>query len=454
MCPVPRPQVRPLHSRDFYSLGAFFADVEDEGHFSNDRSGLDADPTKRVPEIPVHSVYQREKLTELDTQIVAATDRGDEQIAQEFQEQRDQFARQKSPTMISHSIEPRLVRIQARGDWQDESGEVVNPAVPAFLGKARADDSRASRLDLANWFTESEQGIGGLTARVMVNRYWALLFGEGLARVLDDFGGQGEPPSHPELLDNLAVEYVESGWDTKHIVKSIVMSGTYRQSSQANAGIVEHDPLNTLLARQNRFRLPAEAVRDTLLSVSGLIDLTVGGPSVRPYQPPKYYRYLNFPKREYEQDTGSEQWRRGVYMHWQRTFLHPDAQGLRRLDTRGMHRQAAAIEYGTSALVLLNDPNSVEAARAFASRDADCDIQRPMMPSESTLPIAKQFHASRLMSSEQIIADLLQASREVYAASPDAAEKLLSRLACPRRAPICRVTSWPLGRVPVGRFST
>src|SRR5690606_30559993 len=125
-----------------------------------------------------------------------------------LRDQRNKLAGQKSPTMISHSIEPREVRVQARGDWQDESGEIVAPAVPAFLGKARTDDQRASRLDLANWFTNSEQGIGGLTARVMVNRYWALMFGEGLARVLDDFGGQGEPPSHPELLDNLAVEYV------------------------------------------------------------------------------------------------------------------------------------------------------------------------------------------------------------------------------------------------------
>jgi hypothetical protein len=361
----------------------------------------------------------------LDRQIEAAVRDGNDETIAALRSKRDKLVNRKALTMISHSIEPREVRIQARGNWQDESGEIVQPAVPAFLGKARTDDKRASRLDLANWFTDSNQGSGGLTARVMVNRYWALLFGEGLARVLDDFGGQGEPPSHPELLDNLAVEYVESGWDTKHILKTIVMSSTYRQSSQADTATVEHDPLNILLARQGRFRLPAESVRDTLLSVSGLIDLTVGGPSVRPYQPPKHYQYLNFPKREYKQHTGSEQWRRGVYMHWQRTFLHPMLKAFDASTREECTAKRPRSNTALSALVLLNDPNSVEAARAFAARILS---EAPAASDNERINLAFRETVSRLPDDieRQAIAELLKASREVYAKDPDAARSFLS----------------------------
>lgn len=414
----------PYTARDFYSLGAFFADIDDESHLVDD-SGLNALPSSRYPEKQVLSVYQREKLAELDRQINLATQREDAQRLESLRDQRDKLAGQKSLTMISQSIKPREVRVQARGDWQDESGEIVAPAVPAFLGKARIDDQRASRLDLANWFTDSEQGIGGLTARVMVNRYWALLFGEGLARVLDDFGGQGEPPSHPELLDNLAVEYVNSGWDTKHIMKTIAMSGTYRLSSQADAAAMEHDPLNILLARQGRFRLPAESVRDSLLSISGLIDLTVGGPSVRPYQPPKHYQYLNFPKREYEQSKGSDQWRRGVYMHWQRTFLHPMLKAFDASTREECTAKRPRSNTALSALVLLNDPNSIEAARAFAARVL---MEHPTANDSDRIDFAFREAVSRLPNDRerQVVAELLKSSRKFYSQEPDAAKSFVA----------------------------
>lgn len=414
----------PYTARDFFSLGAFFADIDDEQHLIDDR-GLNALPTPRVPELAVHSVYQRKLLSELDRQIEHAASTGDEQAVADLQARRDELAARKSLTMISRSIEPREVRVQARGDWQDESGEIVEPAVPAFLGSVGTPGSRASRLDLANWLTDDDHGVGGLTARVMVNRYWALLFGEGLARVLDDFGGQGEPPSHPQLLDNLAVEYVASGWNTKHILKLIVMSGTYRQSSQVSSAARERDPLNELLARQAQLRVPAESVRDTLLVVSGLLDATVGGPSVRPYQPPKHYQYLNFPKREYKQHTGSEQWRRGVYMHWQRTFLHPMLKAFdastREECTASRPRSNTAL----SALVLLNDPNSVEAARALAARILS---ENPEADDAARIDFAYRLVVSRLPNEleQQVVADLLESSREFYATDPHATDELLA----------------------------
>jgi hypothetical protein len=293
------------------------------------------------------------------------------------------------------------------------------------LGKLKSESERASRLDLANWFVDTDQGIGGLTARVTLNRYWAMLFGDGLARVLDDFGGQGEAPSHPKLLDNLAMEYLESGWNTKQVLKSIVMSNTYRQSSLVSPELAERDPLNRLLARQNNFRLTAESVRDTLLSVSGLLDTTIGGRSVRPYQPPKYFRYLNFPKREYEQDAGTEQWRRGVYMHWQRTFLHPMLKALDASTREECTARRPRSNTALAALTLLNDPNSVEAARGLA---AIILTKQPMATDEKRIDYAYRQAVSRLPdeTEKQILQGLLAASREYYEKQPDESDEFLA----------------------------
>lgn len=402
----------PYTARDFYSLGAFFADIEEEYHLSaGDALNGNTLPTKRPPEIEVLSTYQRLKLAELDQQIESLSEQNPTLAV--LQKERDDIAKQKTFTMISHGIAPREVRVQARGDWQDESGEIVQAAIPQFLGQVKKVDSRASRLDLANWLTDSEAGIGGLTARVMVNRYWAMLFGEGLARVLDDFGGQGESPSHPELLDNLAVEYLETVWDTKHILKLIVMSQTYRQSSLATSELRQRDPLNVLLARQNNFRLPAESVRDTLLAVSGLLDPSIGGRSVRPYQPPKYFRFLNFPKREYEQDAGSEQWRRGIYMHWQRTFLHPMLKALDASTREECTARRPRSNTALAALTLLNDPNSVEAARSLAAKVLTDNVQAT---DDERIAFAFRQAVSRVPDSaeKEILKELLVASRDSF----------------------------------------
>jgi hypothetical protein len=205
----------------------------------------------------------------------------------------------------------------------NESGPIVAPAIPEFLGTISRNEPRADRRDLAEWLTSSDNGIGGLTARVFVNRFWHLFFGIAPARVMDDFGGQGESPVYPKLLDNLAVEFQESDWNVKNLIKQIVLSQTYRQHSLASEDLTERDPENRLYARQSGYRLPAEMIRDNALAVSGLLNPDVGGASVKPYQPPGYYRHLNFPTRNYNHDEDRRQWRRGLYVHWQRQFLHP-----------------------------------------------------------------------------------------------------------------------------------
>ena len=228
--------------------------------------------------------------------------------------------------LISVAGEPRVTRVLPRGNWMDESGDVVRPGVPASLPRLDVDGRRASRLDLANWLVSPDHP---LTARVFVNRLWKLLFGAGLSSVLDDLGAQGDWPSHPDILDWLAVEFVESGWDVKHMVELMVTSAAYRQTSTETDQLREVDPYNRLISRQSRFRMQAETVRDTALSIAGILSERIGGRSVKPYQPAGYWANLNFPKRTYEADAGESQYRRGLYTHWQRSFLDVSVPGTR-----------------------------------------------------------------------------------------------------------------------------
>ncbi len=267
---------------------------------------------------------------------------------------------------VSKSVAPRPMRVLPRGNWMDDSGDLVEPGVPAFMRQiVPADGKRVSRLDFAEWLVAPDNP---LTARTFVNRLWRLYFGEGLTRTLEDLGSQGEWPSHPELLDWLAVEFRESGWNVKHLVQLIVTSRTYRQSSVAARGVGERDPTNRWLARQNRFRLDAELVRDNALAISGLLVRDLGGPAARPYQPEGYFAPLNFPRREYVPDTGAGLYRRGVYTHWQRTFLHPSLLAFDAPSRDECTANRSPSNTPLQALVLLNDPVYVEAARVLAEK--------------------------------------------------------------------------------------
>lgn len=305
----------PYTMRDFYSFAAFFADVKEKA-------------VGRQEQTPMPTPQQAAELARLDAEIAALkTAAGEPSKAKlpEVQKRREALVQQIPTTLITEAVSPRTVRILARGNWQDESGEVVQPAIPAFLGKLATPGRRATRLDLANWLVSRDNPM---VARVFVNRVWKLLFGQGIARTLDDCGTQGARPTHPELLDWLAVEFMDSGWNVKRLVKQIVMSQTYRQSSRPTPESLQKDPTNEWLARQGRFRLDAELVRDNALAISGLLVAKVGGPSVKPYQPDGYWDFLNFPKRQYVPDQGEDQYRRGLYTYWQRTLFHPSLQAF------------------------------------------------------------------------------------------------------------------------------
>ena len=312
----------------------------------------------------VRTTSQREQIAAEYRRITPALDGIRNQMA-DLRKQKTEIEKQIPYSLTTESTLPRTTRVLPRGNWLDDSGEIVEPMIPAFLGDLGIKNRRPTRLELARWVVSKDNP---LTARAFVNRLWALYFGTGLSRVLDDLGAQGEAPVHPELLDWLAVEFMESGWNVKHIVKLIVTSNAYRQSSKATDVLREKDAYNRLIARQSRWRLNAETVRDNALLLSGLLVPKIGGPSVKPYQPKGYYFNLNFPKRTYVHDKGENQYRRGLYTHWQRTFLHPSMMAFDAPSRQECTAERATSNTPMQALTLLNDPTYVEAARVFASR--------------------------------------------------------------------------------------
>ncbi len=259
----------------------------------------------------------------------------------------------------------RVVRILPRGNWMDETGEVMKPALPHYLPQAKVEGRELTRLDLAQFLVSRDNP---LTARAVMNRMWKQFFGTGLSRVLEDLGAQGELPPNQPLLDWLACEFMDSGWDVKHMVRVIVTSATYKQVSTATPQLMAADPYNREIARQSAFRVDAELVRDNALAIAGLLTPKIGGPSVKPYQPDKYWENLNFPQREYVSDKGESQYRRGLYTWWQRSFLQPSLLAFDAPSREECTAERNRSNIPQQALVLLNDPTYVEAARAFAAR--------------------------------------------------------------------------------------
>jgi len=319
-----------------------------------------------------------------------------------------------------HSDKPRTVRILPRGNWMDETGEVMKPAFPAYLPQPAIAGREPNRLDLAQWLVSRDNP---LTARVVMNRLWRQFFGTGLSKVLDDLGAQGEAPANPELLDWLACEFMDSQWNMKQMVRTIVTSAAYRQTSVATPELAATDPSNREVARQSAFRVDAECVRDAALSVSGLLVRAIGGPSVKPYQPEGYWENLNFPARTYPNDTGEQQYRRGLYTWWQRSFLHPSM-----LAFDAPSREECCAERNRSnipqqALVLLNDPSYVEAARSLATRVLkECNGS----PEERVAWAWRQV-LQRLPRVEEMetVMPLVREHMAHYQASPAAADSLL-----------------------------
>ncbi len=329
------------------------------------------------------------------------------------------FADECLVTEVSNEL--REVRILPRGNWMDDSGEVVGPQAPHFLKQVPAARARLTRTDLANWLVDRENP---LTARVFVNRLWKTLFGTGLSKVLDDLGSQGETPLNQELLDWLAVEFMESGWDVKHIIRLMVLSETYCRSSEPSDALTKADPYNRLHGRQTMRRLDAEFVRDHALAVSGLLNRNMFGPSAKPYQPAGYYRDLNFPKRIYEPDFDNNQYRRGLYTHWQRTFTHPSLVAFDAPSREECTAERPVSNTPLQSLILLNDPTYVEAAKALAERV----LRSGAADEKSRIDFAFHEAFSRQADAKEheVLTRLLAGERKRLEEKPGQADKLLS----------------------------
>jgi hypothetical protein len=268
-----------------------------------------------------------------------------------------------------------------------------------------------------------------LTARVVVNRLWKLFYGVGLSKELIDLGTRGEVPPNQELLDWLAVEFMapasgKSDWDVKHMIRLMVTTSAYRQSSLPRDGLDAIDPENRLVARQSRFRLEAEQIRDNALAVSGLLVRKLGGEVARPYQPAKYYSALNFPEREYVASSGDDQFRRAVYVHWQRQFLHPWLVAFDAPTREECTASRPISSTPSAALVLLNDPSFVEAARALAGRIIN---EAPPEDGQRIRWAWRQVLGRNPKSEEaSLLSRLLQNHRDHFATDPQAAQAIIS----------------------------
>ncbi len=431
----------PISQRDFYRMGAFFADVDHYASFVP--IAENTSPAMRPPEMLAWTLPVYEQLQKIDAQIaelekqlsgkMPSPDKTPELMKKltELRHQRVDLEAKFTPTLVTEAVEPHEVRLLPRGDWMDKSGEVVTPATPAVLnGPASDENSRLTRLDLARWLVSGEENP--VTPRVVVNRLWRLYYGSGFTKTLIDMGSQTEPPTYPELLDWLALELVESDWDLKHVIRLMVTSSVYRQDSAPRYELQDLDPQNRLLARQSRMRLEAEQLRDTALQVSGLLKHQFGGGFAYPYQPEGYYAQLAFPERDYQASQGDDQHRRGVYTHWQRQYLHPWLLAFDAPTREECTAQRPVSNTPSAALVLLNDPSFVEASRALAARaltepakSANDDARLRWAWREAT---GRQPHRDEVAA----LADLLAKHRDHYAAEPQAAEELLAVGVAPR----------------------
>jgi len=328
---------------------------------------------------------------------------------------------QLKPTMVMAEKDTTRETYMLDRGMYDAPTEQVFPGTPASV-LALADELPDNRLGLAHWLFDEKNP---LTARVAVNRYWQLIFGRGIVATPDDFGSQGDLPTHPELLDWLAVDFVESGWKIKPLIKKMVMSATYRQKVEVNQKMLELDPENQFLARGPQLRLPAEMVRDHALAISGLLSKRVGGPSVKPYQPEGLWLEVasgNQSLRKYIQDHGDDLYRRSMYTFWKRTSPPPsmmmfDATTREQCEVRRQNTSTPM-----QALVLLNDPQFTEASRLIAERMLNEGGDTPADRIRFAFRLATSRYPSQAES--DLLIDLFENEKSDYEKDDQAARAL------------------------------
>jgi len=361
----------PFTQRDFYQLSAFFNNLD-----AKPETGSGASDKKRGLQPPYISFPTEEqdaalqavlqKLTAAQVEVEEAIE-GSEEALKVLKAERDNILFTIPAAMVmKERAEIRSAHIQIRGAY-DSPGEVVERGTPSFLPPLGAEGEFKTRMDLARWLVAREHP---LTARVTVNRVWQQFFGVGIVKTSEDFGTQGAWPSHIDLLDELSVSFVESGWDVKALVKQLVMSTTYRQSSADDPADFASDPENRQLARGSRFRMDAEMIRDQILATSGLLNPAMYGKSVKPPQPDGVWKAVTLPSsfpRTYEADTGDKTVRRSVYTYWKRGMPPPQMSMLNAPTRESCVARRERTNTPLQALLLLNEREYLKAARHLAA---------------------------------------------------------------------------------------
>jgi hypothetical protein len=343
-----------------------------------------------------------------------------------------------STTLVMQALpKPRESTMFQRGDFRNP-GDSVEPKTPGILPPLGVTDHRPTRLDLAKWLVRPDNP---LVARVAVNRWWAELFGHGLVTTVEDFGIKGQPPTHPALLDWLATEYVEHGWSLKHLLRTIVLSSTYQQSSHVTPQLLQEDDQNLLYARGPRFRLDAEGVRDNALAIAGLLSLEQGGAPIKPFQPDGLWDKVGGQKYDYVVSPGEQKYRRGLYVVLKRgapypSFINFDANA--RFTCRVKRTRSNT---PLQALTLLNDPVYVEAAQGLARRMI---VERPNADVQARITHAFRLTVARTPKAEEVavLAKLFDAQLAAAKKDPAAARESLGKFALPSGTTVEAFAAW------------
>ncbi len=447
----------PLTQKDFYSLFAFFNNIDAAPETNGgEKNGLQP-PTARLG-----TAGQQKKLEEVKASLkkldplvqnakkIALNEKDAKKKKQLMQKARDLVSKKNVLVRQSNDLsrlmqtamvmrERKTVRktfLRKRGQY-DDPGEEVTRNTPAFLPPMKKKGKVASRMDLAEWFVNRENP---LTARAAVNRFWQQFFGVGLVKTSEDLGSQGEPPIHPELLDYLAASFLDSGWDIKALVKQIVMSKTYRQSSVATPAEFKKDPENRLLARGSRFRLDAEMVRDQILASSGQLVSTLYGKSVKPPQPPGLWKAVTMIGERYKADKGDAIYRRSVYTYWKRGMPPPQMTILNAPIRDACVARRERTNTPSQALLLLNEKEYIKAARNLA-RQA---LAEKGLDAAKRLDLVYETVTSKLPDEKEraVLEELVNDLQKRYGQSPELAEEICSGLTLDSAAEKAQLAAW------------
>jgi hypothetical protein len=384
---------------------------------------------------------QADKRTPTQAKLIVdyrtATDAAARKLQDDVRRRETALAAVKPPStlVIRELPTPRKTHVLQRGDFRTP-GEEVSPGTPAVLSPLAASRT-PSRLDLARWLVFPDNP---LTARVTVNRVWAELFGQGLVLTPEDFGIKGERPTHPELLDWLAVEFMDSSWSMKSLLRNVVLSATYRQSSKLTPDLQARDPRNLLLARGPRFRLDAEAIRDNALAIAGLLNPKLGGEPIRPPQPDGLWVKVGGQRYDYVVSPGDEKFRRGLYVIWKRAAPNPALMTFDAADRFACRVKRARSNTPLQALTLLNDPVYVEAALAFAHRvlTDEPDSAHRRIEYAFRLAVARSPRPDEVA----LLRTLFDAQSEAMARDPAAAKQLVGSFAAPAGVAVAEFAAW------------